>query len=125
MSDVSILPGRERRRKWTVDEKLSIVDESWTSGARVADVARRHGLHPNQVHTWRQQARTGRLAKHAAQFLSVAIAEEATTTAAANAAAPAGLIEIVLRNGRIVRVSEHIGLAHLVRLADALDSELR
>jgi transposase len=125
MSDVSILPGRERRRKWAIDEKLSIVEESWRSDVQVADVARRHGLHPNQVHAWRQQARMGRLGKSGARFLSVAIAEEATTPVTTNVEGSAEPIEIVLRNGRIVRVSEHVRLARLVRLVDALDGGLR
>jgi transposase len=125
MSDVSILPGRERRRKWTIDEKLSIVEESWRSGVQVADVAWRHGLHPNQVHAWRRQARPGRLGKSGARFFSVAIAEEATTPATTNGEGSAEPIEIVLRNGRIVRVSETIRLARLARLVDALDGGLR
>jgi len=126
MVEVSILPGRERRRKWTTSEKLSIVEESFRAGARVADVARRRGLHPNQLHAWRRQARTGELARSAdgCRFLSVAVTSDETTTAAAAASreSDAGSIEIVLRNGRILRVSQHVGLTDTVRLADALDS---
>jgi transposase len=122
MSEVSILPGRERRRKWTDDEKLSIVEESDSSGIRVADVARRHGLHPNQLHGWRRRARTGELGKTGARsnFVSVAVTPDDTAAAIAPAGRT-GLIEFVLRNGTILRVSEHFGLAHLVQLAVALD----
>ncbi len=63
------------------DEKLSIVEESCSSGARVADVARRRGLHPNQVHAWRRQARMGELMRSAGSsgFLSVAVTPEDAT----------------------------------------------
>jgi transposase len=96
-SEVSILPGPERRRKWTDDEKLSIVEESCLSGARVTDVARRRGLHPNQVHAWRRRAQMGELVRSARNsgFLSVAVTPE-DTASAAGAVAPegqAGLIE--------------------------------
>jgi transposase len=107
-SEVSILPGPERRRKWTVAEKLSIVEESCLSGARVTDVARRRGLHPNQVHQWRRQARMGELVRSAGSsgFLSVAVTPEDTTSAAA-AVTPegqAGLIEIQFGGDICVRM---------------------
>jgi len=38
-----------------VEEKIRIVTESRVPGESVADVARRHGVNPNQVFTWRRQ----------------------------------------------------------------------
>lgn len=43
--------GRERRRFWSVEAKAEIVAEAARPGASVSLVARRHGLHPNQVFT--------------------------------------------------------------------------
>ena len=104
MTEVSILPGRERRRKWTSSEKLSIVEESFLPGARVTDVARRRGLHPNQVHAWRRGVRQGALARSAgsAAFLSVAITGEDANAAAVAPEGGAGLIEITF--GQDIRV---------------------
>jgi len=57
MSAVTVLPGPERRRRWTSGEKARIVEESLAPDANVAEVARRHDIHPNLLHLWRRQAR--------------------------------------------------------------------
>jgi transposase len=53
MTTGTVLVGRERRRRWTTSEKLRLVEESFAPGASVAEVARRHEVHPNQLHGWR------------------------------------------------------------------------
>lgn len=50
------------RRFWSDEAKGRIVLESHEPGARVVDVARRHGVAPQQVTTWRREARQGKLA---------------------------------------------------------------
>jgi transposase len=57
MSGLTVLRGPERRRRWTSAEKARIVEESVAPGASVADVARRHDIHPNLLHVWRRQVR--------------------------------------------------------------------
>ncbi|MEE4208567.1 MAG: transposase, partial [Parvularcula sp.] len=49
------------RRTWPVETKLRVVAESHVPGALVGEVARRHGLLPNQVTTWRRLYRQGEL----------------------------------------------------------------
>ena len=46
-----------RRRWFSRDDKARIVEETLAPGAVVSNVARRHGLTPQQVFTWRRQAR--------------------------------------------------------------------
>jgi transposase len=48
-------------RRWPEDVKARIVAESFQSGARVVDVARRHGLAAHQLSDWRRRARQGEL----------------------------------------------------------------
>ena len=50
--------GSERRRSWTAQEKAAIVAESFEDGVRACHVARRHGLTPQQLFTWRREARS-------------------------------------------------------------------
>ena len=50
MTTGTVLVGRERRRRWTTSEKLRLVEESFAPGATVAEVARRHQVHPIQMH---------------------------------------------------------------------------
>jgi transposase len=46
---IEAITGAERRRKWSAEEKAEIVAESLAEGAVVSDVARRHGLSPQQL----------------------------------------------------------------------------
>lgn len=46
-----------RRRWFSKDDKARIVKEALVPGAVVSEIARRHGLTPQQVFTWRRQAR--------------------------------------------------------------------
>jgi transposase len=46
-----------RRRWFSKDDKARIVEETLAPGAVVSEIARRHGLSPQQVFTWRRQAR--------------------------------------------------------------------
>src|SRR5215468_8594319 len=53
--------GVRRRRRWSDKIKGQIVAESYAPGAMVSEVARRHGLSPQQLSAWRKAARTGAL----------------------------------------------------------------
>lgn len=55
-----ILVGPERRRRWSVAEKLRIVGEAFAPGAHVSDVALRRDVSRGQIYQWRA-APTGRL----------------------------------------------------------------
>ena len=54
----------ERRgyRRWPDEVKARIVAESFRPGARVVDVAARHGIAAHQLSVWRRHAREGALA---------------------------------------------------------------
>jgi len=54
---VEIFTGAGRRREWSAAQKAAIVAESYSGVASVCDVARRHGLTPTQLFTWRRLAR--------------------------------------------------------------------
>jgi transposase len=54
---IEVITGVERRRKWSAEEKAEIVAESLAEGAVVSDVARRHGLSPQQLFGWRARLR--------------------------------------------------------------------
>lgn len=63
MSDgvVEVIVGRQRRRRWTVEEKLRIVAETDEPDARIGDVAARYDVYPGLLFTWRRQVRKGML----------------------------------------------------------------
>jgi len=59
---LEVIAGPTGRRRWPDEVKGRIVAETLAAGARVNDVARRHGVQPQQVTAWRRLARQGRLA---------------------------------------------------------------
>jgi transposase len=54
---VEIINGIGGRRRWSVDEKARIIEETLVPGAVVSEIARRHGLTPQQLFGWRRAAR--------------------------------------------------------------------
>lgn len=58
---MEVLTGPERRRRWSVEEKLAMVRESLEPGKTVSMVARQHGVNPNQVFHWRKLYQDGSL----------------------------------------------------------------
>jgi transposase-like protein len=120
---VTVLPGPERRRRWTTAEKLRIVEESETAEIPIVEVARRHGIHPNQLHGWRRQARLG-LSTQECRLVPIAVAPAESKVcerlkAAVGDAPP--IIELVLRNGRVLRLPEGVAPARAAALAEALE----
>ena len=136
MTVTTVLSGPERRRRWTSAEKLRIVEESLATDAVVSEVARRYDIHPNQLRTWRQRARLGLLTSDAdrpishepmAGFVPVMVATGrgiANASLKANAEGMAA-VELVLRNGRVLRLPDGIVPARAAALADALEGLAR
>src|SRR5829696_7361184 len=58
---LEVFTGVGRRRTWPTDEKAALVAESYAPGRTVCGVARRHGLTPAQLFTWRRLARRARV----------------------------------------------------------------
>jgi transposase len=54
---VEIINDVSGRRRWSVDDKARIVEETLAPGAVVSAIARRHGLTPQQLFGWRRGAR--------------------------------------------------------------------
>ncbi len=67
-----VVEPRQGNRRWPDHVKARIVAESFQPGARVVDVARRHGLVAHQLSDWRRHARQGLLAVPAAVLAGIA-----------------------------------------------------
>ena len=55
---VEVITGVGRRRSWPDDFKARVVAESLEPDMVISEVARRHGLKPQQLFSWRNQFRT-------------------------------------------------------------------
>lgn len=51
---IEVITGTVRRRRWTTEQKLRIIEESFEAGASVSEVARRNGVAPNLLFRWRR-----------------------------------------------------------------------
>ncbi|MGF9764982.1 transposase [Microvirga sp. 0TCS3.31] len=115
--------GTERRRRWSLQDKLRIVEETMQPGVTVTEVARRHGLAPSVVFTWRRLAREGRLGDAGPAFMPVEITPiPAQVPSAALPPRRIGLIEIVLGRGRRIRVDREVDAEALRRVLQVLES---
>jgi transposase len=114
------------RRRWTTAHKLKIVSESLAPHASVAEVARRHGLNPNLIYRWRHQARAGALSgapEGQSRFALVAVAAGSSARSLTRSDHHCDcVVEVVLRNGRILRLSEGATPTRVAPLADALEA---
>lgn len=52
-----VFTGAGRRRDWPPEVKASILAESFSGQETVCSVARRHGMSPSQLFTWRRKLR--------------------------------------------------------------------
>ncbi len=58
---VEVVTSVQWRRRWTAAEEVRMVEETHEPGATVSLVARRHGVAPNQLFTWRRLVAQGAL----------------------------------------------------------------
>jgi transposase len=128
---VEVLGGVERRRRWSHDDKMRIVEETLVPGAKVTEVARRNGVAASVVFTWRRQARTVEQVGPRFAPVQIAAAEALEETSKLLpeddrrvrfvAAARIGLIEIDLGNRQRIRVDAHVDPDALARVLKVLE----
>jgi len=118
----------DARRRWTREQKQSIVSQCGIGQASVSAVARKHSIAPNLLFRWRRELGIGRptVAEKTA-FAPVAVALAQPIKAATSVSlvplsvAQSGLIEIELANGRRLRVDGPIDAAALRRVIEVLE----
>ena len=97
MSQMTILTGAERRRRWSDDDRRLILSAAFSPGAVVAEVARRYDVATSLVYKWRAQALGARCG---AMFSPVVLAD-----APAGVSARTGCPAITVDFGGGARVS--------------------
>jgi len=121
---LEVLSGDLGRRRWPDEVKARIVAETCVPGAVVSAVARRHGLTPQQVFTWRRRARGGELAlpvPDEPRFVPVVATPVAETPREAEAppGSDATMIEITVE-GAVLRVGAGVSGEQLTRVLRAV-----
>jgi transposase len=128
---IEVFTGTGPRRRWSPEEKARIVAESYAGVGTVCDVARRHGLAPTQLFTWRREARLPREARSAPTFAPVVIEAPALPVVAAPRVEPRskkvrrarqGGIELEI-DGVVMRVSRGAEAKTVAAVIKALKAE--
>src|SRR4051794_26035230 len=104
-----------RRRRWSDDEKLRIVSESFEEPRAISSTARRHGISRSLLMTWRRAFGPEPISPQSEQsgFARVILAAEAEP--AVSATPPSGQMVIVIGRDRRVIVDASVDAAGLAR----------
>jgi transposase len=118
-----VLTQPERRRRWTVEQKLALIAEAVRPGASMTQIARRYGISTGLLYTWRRLAQQGELSlapvpANFPGFVPVEIVPEAPPRATGDEGA--GVMIIELPGDRRVRVDRHVDTEALRRVLAAL-----
>src|SRR3954468_3162272 len=126
------------RRRWTLEEKHRIVAESYRAPRIVSATARRHGVTPSQVFTWRRLESQGRLTADVDEpaFVPAVVTSAPPTSprmsgseslpagpeavSSPSGAVARGVMEIVLAAGCRVIVDKDVNGAALARVIAVL-----
>ena len=125
-----VLTGPERRRRWGSEEKAGIVAAMTVPGAKVSEIARRHGISRGLLYTWRREAGQQSIASALPDLVPVVMTSANDVTPASaparerqsTAAKPAGTIEIALPSGVRVMVRGRVEERALRAVLGALRS---
>ena len=109
-----------RRRRWTLEEKLRIVAESFQGSGQVSATARRHDISPSLLYSWRKAFRDGYGGDgEMVGFASAMIVSDEVP--AADQGALAGRMEVVTRRGQRIIVGADVDADALARVVAALE----
>lgn len=95
-----VLDGPERRRRWSEDEKTTILAELAKPGMRGTEVARRHGVSSGLLYTWRKERRAAAVPATEMPFAPVLLTGPAQRPSTATTA-EAQFIEIEVKGARV------------------------
>ena len=111
--------GVERRRRWSTEEKLSIVLAVGVDGATVTQVAQRHDVTRQQIYAWRHALKRKGVwpAEGGAVFLPLDLSPDSEAEPPfVSDGIGSGFVEIALPKGRQLRVASDLDDATLARL---------
>lgn len=105
------------KRSWTPEARARIIAESLEPGVNVSEVARRHGLYPQQLYTWRR----GMQERAEAMRFVPAMVEHGDAPRCETTLAVGG--EIVIETARLaIRIPAGVSADHIERVLLAVQA---
>lgn len=110
-----------RRRRWSVEAKTRIVEESLAGSRQASTTARRYGIPNSRLFKWRKAYREGRLGAPwpSSGFVPALVVPDVPAAASSGAD---GRMEIVAQGGRRVIVGAGVDAAALTRVLAVLEA---
>jgi transposase len=99
MGQTIVIAGPERRRRWSDEQKRSLLAQAFCPGGNVADVARRADICTSLLYRWRQSHLAER---RAPAFVPAMVADTPLTTASLS---PEAVIVVELPAGARVTIA--------------------
>lgn len=114
-SRMDVVPAGPARRRWSAEAKARIIASSFEPGANIAEIARTHGLLPQQLYAWRHDSIPGkRLSSKKLGFVPAVIED-------AGDAGTGGGDEIVIRAAALaIHVPSGASEDHIARVLAAV-----
>lgn len=110
---LDVIESRRGKRSWTPEARARIIAESLEPGANVSEVARKHGLYPQQLYTWRRGLRE----RAEAMSFVPALVERGNVSELAGAAEPPMNGQIIIEMGNLsIRVPSDVSADHIERV---------
>jgi transposase-like protein len=103
----SLVARLSSKKRWTVDDARSVLERLTASGLTVREFAEREGVDPQRLYRWRSEI---------GECSALAFVEVARPTSARP-------VEVLLRSGHVVRVSEGFSEEALRRVVAVLGDE--
>jgi transposase len=127
MAKVEILTGVERQRRWSTEQKLLMLQEAFGVDGTVSDVARRNDVLPQQIYAWRKKFSLPKLnSPEIASFIPVSLIGGSESSSDSSKRSGVRLkckdVEIVLRNGRLLRIAADMDLEVLSSLVACVEA---
>jgi transposase len=94
MTQITVMSGPERRRRWSDEDRRRILSEAFAPGAKPTRVAQDHDVATSLLYEWRKQALHGH--KPATAFSAAIVVEEphASPSISAPLAVPSAVITV-------------------------------
>jgi transposase len=114
MSQVTLLTGPERRRRWGEEDRARILAAAFTPGAVVKDIARQYDVSTSLIYKWKREATA---TETAPAFAPAIVVNDPT---AISTAAEAAAVTVSLLRGVQVRIAANAPSSLVTAVLQAL-----
>ncbi len=121
MTQMTLMSGPERRRRWSEEDRRRILAEAFAPGAKPTQVAQRYDVATSLLYDWRKQALQSR--PPAAAFAAAIVVDDPQPPPSISRSLAATSPVIIVEIAGVARVS--IGSAAPAALATAILKALR